>query len=365
MQVHIGTYFGNPEDITIVGKLPEFEPITLEKHVVFDTLNFEWQTFNLVLRDVALSLPIYKNLYFLRRIVIRSIFRSELGMYRIIAHNTTTCKLQVLQDFKKLVTPKPISNPVTIERPLIPEPVYMEMNFDKPRIKTNPKLETELYTKPFKLKYPKNPRVLRTTMMGATADLNEILDECSDILSITDETNEHPGTHGTHGNNDSTAIEEGRYNLRTGEQKIWIWKEPNPNMDWIDYIRRDKSENFGMTQNCYDFIRDVHDIRNLLQDVYYHEQLLLMPHIDHYPKPVIMTLAKLAVHDYTHHFLDILHDMLVTLAVRLRDKYDGNHPGRDRKFCYKKSFVNAVKTIIIPTKMSHEDCEDFCNIQSH
>ena len=43
MQVHIGTYFGNPEDITIVGKLPEFEPITLEKHVIYDTLNFEWQ----------------------------------------------------------------------------------------------------------------------------------------------------------------------------------------------------------------------------------------------------------------------------------------------------------------------------------
>ena len=36
---------------------------------------------------------------------------------------------------------------------------------------------------------------------------------------------------------------------------------------------------------------------NLLQDVYYHEQLLLMPYINQYPKPVIMTLAKLAVHD--------------------------------------------------------------------
>ena len=40
MQVHIGTYFGNPEDITIVGKLSEFEPVTLEKHVIYDTLNF-------------------------------------------------------------------------------------------------------------------------------------------------------------------------------------------------------------------------------------------------------------------------------------------------------------------------------------
>ena len=225
MQVHIGTYFGNPEDITIVGKIPEFEPITLEKHVIFDTLNFEWQTFNLVLRDVALSLPIYKNLYFLRRVIIRSIFKSELGMYRIIAHNATTCKLQVLHDFKKLVTPKPVSNPITIERHMLPDPVYMEMNFDKPRIKTNPNLETELYTKPFKLKYPKNPRTLRTTMMGATADLNEILDECSEILAITDEPNENPGTNG---NNDRKAIEEGRYNLQTGEQKIRTLERAKP-----------------------------------------------------------------------------------------------------------------------------------------
>ena len=43
-----------------------------------------------------------------------------------------------------------------------------------------------------------------------------------------------------------------------------LWNEPNPNMDWIDYIRRDKCENFGMTKDCYDFIRDVHDNRNLL-----------------------------------------------------------------------------------------------------
>ena len=129
-------------------------------------------------------------------------------------------------------------------------------------------------------------------------------------------------------------------------------------MDWIDYIRRDKCENFGMTRNCYDFIRDVHDNRNLRQEVYYYEQLLLMPHIDQYPKPVIMTLARLVVHDYTHHYMEILHDMPTILAKRLMDKYDDNHPGRDRKLLFRKTFANAVKTIIIPTKMSQEDRED-------
>ena len=99
------------------------------------------------------------------------------------------------------------------------------MNFDNPRIKTNPKLETELYTKPMKLKYPKNPRTLRTTMLGATADLNEILDECSEILSITDETNGNPGTNG---NNGESTIEEGSYNLRTGEQKIRTLEKTKP-----------------------------------------------------------------------------------------------------------------------------------------
>ena len=131
----------------------------------------------------------------------------------------------MLHDFKKLATPKPKSNPITIERHMLPDQVYMEMNFENPKIKTNPNLETELYTKPFKLKYPKNPRTLRTTMLGATADLNEILDECSEILSITDETNENTGTNG---NNGRLAIEEGSYNLRTGEQKIRTLERAKP-----------------------------------------------------------------------------------------------------------------------------------------
>ena len=128
-------------------------------------------------------------------------------------------------------------------------------------------------------------------------------------------------------------------------------------MDWIDYIRYDKCENFGMTKDCYNFIRDVHDNRNLLQDVYYHEQLLLMPHINQYPKPVIMTLAKLAVHDYTHLYVEILHDLPVSMAKRLMEKYDQNHPGKT-KLLFKKTFANAVKPIYIPTKMSTEDRED-------
>ena len=97
-------------------------------------------------------------------------------------------------------------------------------------------------------------------------------------------------------------------------------------MDWIDYIRRDKCENFGMTRDCFDFINEVHDNRNLLQDVYYHEQLLLMPHIDQYPKPVIMTLAKLAAHDYTHLYNEILHELPIALAARLKEKIRRQSP---------------------------------------
>ena len=129
-------------------------------------------------------------------------------------------------------------------------------------------------------------------------------------------------------------------------------------MDWIDYIRRDKCENFGMTRDCFDFINEVHDNRNLLQDVYYHEQLLLMPHIDQYPKPVIMTLAKLAAHDYTHHYMEILHDMPVSLAARLMEKYDENHPDRNKRLYRQRTYADTVKTIMIPNKMSHEDRED-------
>ena len=105
----------------------------------------------------------------------------------------------------------------------------------------------------------------------------------------------------------------------------------------------------------------MHDNRNLLQDVYYHEQLLLMPHINRYPKPVIMTLARLASHDYTHHFLDILHDLPTALAAELMEKYDDNHPRRDLTNHYhdfRKTYAYTVKPIAYTAKMSEEDRED-------
>ena len=72
--------------------------------------------------------------------------------------------------------------------------------------------------------------------------------------------------------------------------------------DWYTFIRKDKSYNFGLSTDCYDFIEMTHDKRCLDDDKYSDAQDKLMPFIKRNPVVVLSFLAKQAVRDYLYKF---------------------------------------------------------------
>ena len=54
VQLHLGTFFGNPEDIKITGKLAEQYPLELEYGYLLDIISFNWNSFLLNLREMPL-----------------------------------------------------------------------------------------------------------------------------------------------------------------------------------------------------------------------------------------------------------------------------------------------------------------------
>ena len=105
LQLKLGAYFGNPEDITLIGSLLNHDLLELEKSCWYDTLHFDWKTFQIVLRDIPISLPLDKTLCFMKRHYIRKIFLNERSLYRLLVHNPESCKTRVLYDFTRLKVP--------------------------------------------------------------------------------------------------------------------------------------------------------------------------------------------------------------------------------------------------------------------
>ena len=137
VQIHLGTFFGNPEDIKITGKLSDTYPLELENGYLLDIISFNWNSFILSLRGMPLVLPLSATLTGFNRILIRSIFQSPNGMFKIIACNKANCHLIVLKPYTKIQN-IPIST--TIKRrptkPLrinISEPFYMDMANNVPK----------------------------------------------------------------------------------------------------------------------------------------------------------------------------------------------------------------------------------------
>ena len=106
MQIKLGSYFGNPEDVTLIGSLMNHDLLDLEKKCWYDTLHFDWRTFKVVLRDIPISLPLEKTLYWMKRHYIRKIFQDERSLYRLLVHNAESCKTRVLYDFTRLNVPE-------------------------------------------------------------------------------------------------------------------------------------------------------------------------------------------------------------------------------------------------------------------
>ena len=77
VQIHLGTFFGNPEDIKITGKMANRYPLELEHGHLLDILSFNWNSFILNLRGMPLVLPLSTTLTSFNRILIRGIMKSE------------------------------------------------------------------------------------------------------------------------------------------------------------------------------------------------------------------------------------------------------------------------------------------------
>ena len=99
------SYFGNPEDITLIGSLINHDLLELEKLCWYDTLHSDWKMFQIVLRDIPISLPLEKTLYLMKKRYIRKIFNHERSLYILLVHNPESCKTRILYDFTRLKVP--------------------------------------------------------------------------------------------------------------------------------------------------------------------------------------------------------------------------------------------------------------------
>ena len=130
VQMHLGTFFGNPKDIKITEKLAEQYPLELEHGYLLDIISFNWNSFILNLREMPLVLPLSTTLTGFNRILIRQIFKSTNGMFRIIACNKANCHLTILQPYTKIQNLPTIPNKRRPTKPLrlhLTEPMYMDM----------------------------------------------------------------------------------------------------------------------------------------------------------------------------------------------------------------------------------------------
>ena len=129
-QIYLGTFFGNPEDIKITGKLSDIYPLELEHGYLLDIICFNWNSFTLQLRGMPLVLPLSLTLTGFNRILTRKIFQSPDGMYKILACNKANCHLSVLQPYTKIHN-KPSPKPRRPTKPLrlnLTEPLYIDMS---------------------------------------------------------------------------------------------------------------------------------------------------------------------------------------------------------------------------------------------
>ena len=136
VQIHLGTFFGNPEDIKITGKLAEQYPLELEHGYLLDIISFNWNSFILNLREMPLVLPLSITLTGFNRILIRKIFKSTNGMFKIIACNKANCNLTILQLYTKIQNLPTIPNKRRPTKPFrlhLTEPMYMDMTTNTPK----------------------------------------------------------------------------------------------------------------------------------------------------------------------------------------------------------------------------------------
>ena len=103
VSLYVGTFFGDPETIEIVGNLSP-NPISLNKGIFVDFVQVRWNGLQVTLRDVELMTPPELPIYFWRKWFVRYILNANTGLYKLIAYNPTTCKVRSLTQFQSVKT---------------------------------------------------------------------------------------------------------------------------------------------------------------------------------------------------------------------------------------------------------------------
>ena len=103
MEIYLGTYFGNPEDLEIRDGLQDFQQFTLsyEKHCLYDYININWTKQSLALNCLELQTPTFAQVPLLKKKGMRDIFNRKENVYcRLVAYNPSTCKIRALGKFQ-------------------------------------------------------------------------------------------------------------------------------------------------------------------------------------------------------------------------------------------------------------------------
>ena len=102
VQIHLGTFFGNPDDLSVTRTLADTHPLEIGHGYLLDIISFNWNSFILNLPGIPLVLPLSVTLNGINRILARNIFKSPNGMFKIVACNKANCNLLVLQPYTKI-----------------------------------------------------------------------------------------------------------------------------------------------------------------------------------------------------------------------------------------------------------------------
>ena len=95
IEVYIGFYFGNPEDLIIQG---EFSPgdLLLESYCVYDLLILDWHNCEMYFNNCNLQLPQQIQVGIFQKYFVRYLMKHDKTSYRIIAHNNSSKKVRAV-----------------------------------------------------------------------------------------------------------------------------------------------------------------------------------------------------------------------------------------------------------------------------
>ena len=106
IEVQIGQYFGNPEDVYVDGEIHPNEVLLIRKPI-WDYIRLQWNHCLIMYQNIALQIPETIQLSIWQKLCVRLLFKKTNVMYRIIARNHKSNKVAALSDVHCLNVMKP------------------------------------------------------------------------------------------------------------------------------------------------------------------------------------------------------------------------------------------------------------------